>query len=367
MKAKNFLRSFIMAACMLALATGHAQVTFEGNNSFNSATDFVGWDNTVTNDPLMIKHEANQPIEWYTNAVRRMLLQQDATYTVGGFASQIKDGSLLLSPDVDQFYSIGGPGPFSLLHLAAATNNAQDNGYRPWMRNGINFTGNNDQMYIGHKYTTSDLTDPGASILSDYSDAVIQWSDNPGTWLGDRMRFIFTSEYSSSTNTGNSSLEGLEAMQLFPVENGSEVHVGIGDWYGASAQPEERLDVLDRTIRVRELPTDYEDVNKVIEKVVVTDDNGRLHWRPIEDFAGQTDCDWYIDNANEVVATAWTGGLSCNDEDWKVKIGQDPGSTSAAKLTPFRAGVRRPIAIPPIRAVLPCVLHTHCKAWIDIA
>ena len=103
------------------------------------------------------------------------------------------------------------------------------------------------------------------------------------------------------------------------------------------------------------------------QMVVVTDDNGRLHWRPIEDFAGQTDCDWYIDNANEVVATAWTGGLSCNDEDWKVKIGQDPGSTSAAKLTPFRAGVRRPIAIPPIRAVLPCVLHTHCKAWIDIA
>jgi hypothetical protein len=36
-----------------------AQVTYEGNTSVFSNTDYVGWDNGITN-PLRIKHEANQ-------------------------------------------------------------------------------------------------------------------------------------------------------------------------------------------------------------------------------------------------------------------------------------------------------------------
>ncbi|MBK8948019.1 MAG: hypothetical protein IPM68_03920 [Flavobacteriales bacterium] len=38
-------------------------------------------------------------------------------------------------------------------------------------------------------------------------------------------------------------MEGLEAMQLYPHDSGSEVFVGIGDWFGQSATPDERLDV----------------------------------------------------------------------------------------------------------------------------
>lgn len=61
----------------------------------------------------------------------------------------------MLSPDVDQFYTNGAPGPFSLLHLAAADNNAQDISYLDWMKTGITFTGNEDHSYIGQKIQES--------------------------------------------------------------------------------------------------------------------------------------------------------------------------------------------------------------------
>jgi len=78
MKAKNFLRSSVMAGCMLVLGAGHAQVT-TANNQPNGAGNFVGWDNSVINEPLMIRHDANQPIEWYTDAIKRMLLTPTVT------------------------------------------------------------------------------------------------------------------------------------------------------------------------------------------------------------------------------------------------------------------------------------------------
>jgi hypothetical protein len=43
-----------MAGCVLVLGAGHAQVTTPFNQISNPG-DFVGWDNTVTNDPLMIR------------------------------------------------------------------------------------------------------------------------------------------------------------------------------------------------------------------------------------------------------------------------------------------------------------------------
>lgn len=122
-----------------------------------------------------------------------MTLLPDATYTVGSFTSQVKNGNLLLSPDVDQFYTNGAPGPFSLLHLAAGTNNAQQQSFRPWMRTGISFTGNGDHGYIGQKN--------GSAV--DDTDMIIHWSDNPGFVAGpDRLRFIFTSGYNVAAPTG---------------------------------------------------------------------------------------------------------------------------------------------------------------------
>ena len=77
------------------------------------------------------------------------------------------------------------------LHLAEGKgDNSQDIGYRPWMRNGVSLTGNADQGYMGQKYTYEHPQDYGSGELKDYTDLVLQWSDNPGKELKDRMRFI---------------------------------------------------------------------------------------------------------------------------------------------------------------------------------
>lgn len=61
-----------MAACVLAMLPVHAQVSTPFNNGL--LTDFVGWDNTMVNDPLQIRHDANQPIEFHTAMDERMRL-----------------------------------------------------------------------------------------------------------------------------------------------------------------------------------------------------------------------------------------------------------------------------------------------------
>lgn len=120
------------------------------------------------------------------------------------------------------------------LHLAEGKgDNSQDIGYRPWMRNGVSLTGNADQGYMGQKYTYEHPQDYGSGELKDYTDLVLQWSDNPGKELKDRMRFIFTSGYEHSNTTGANSLEGLEGMRLYPVNKG-EMNVGIGDFFAAN-------------------------------------------------------------------------------------------------------------------------------------
>lgn len=163
----NVHRPWLMAACMLVLAPLHAQVTVPSNQISNPG-DFVGWDNTVTNDPLMIKHEANQPIDWYTRAIHRMRLNPNASYHIGSvlFGTQNASGFLGISPNNSLWNPVNSPGPFTRLHLHDGSSFVQQTGYRPQMRNGITLTGNSDQSYIGHKFAGDDNT-----------DFVIQWSD----------------------------------------------------------------------------------------------------------------------------------------------------------------------------------------------
>lgn len=161
-------RHLVWGALVLSASHAQGQVTWLGNSG--ASTDFLGWDNTVTNNfPLMVRHDLDQPIEWWTERSRRMRLSYNETYGIGSFPNQSKYGSLLLCPKVDGFYNNGAKGPFSLLHLAADNYNAQQGSYRPWMNVGITFTGNNDQGYIGQKYNHED-------IESDRTDFVIQWT-----------------------------------------------------------------------------------------------------------------------------------------------------------------------------------------------
>lgn len=279
-------RILLGAWLLNAMAIAQTPWVLPGNNSINPSTDYLG---TQNNAELVLR----------TDALFRFRLNKTETYgSLGGFTTIPANGFGLLTPNNSFLGS--APGPFSLFHLADGTgDNAQELGYRPWMRVGLSLTGNADQGYLGHKYTYEDPEDYESGELEDFSDMVIQWSDNPGKWLKDRMRFIFTSTYDEST-TGAGSLEGLEGMRLFPVDD-DNVNVGIGDWYaanvnssGAITEPEERLDIVDGKVRIRQLPDDAPTED---EKVMVVDDAGVVHWRPIEDFAGQTDCDWVIQNA----------------------------------------------------------------------
>ena len=228
---------------MLFLAGGYAQVTTAFNQPNLPNNDFVGWDNSVA-EPLEVRHDGNFPIEWWTDAIQRMLLKESAAYNIGGLPVQA-DGSVLICPDVSTFVA---PGPYTRLHLTDGIpwlHNSQG-GYRSWMKNGVTMTGNGDQMYVGQLYRAED-----------YTDATITWSDNPGSWKADRLTFNFTGGYTQGAE-GCSSLYGIQTLVVQPAENCTEAFVGIGDFDAVSATPDERLDVLDGRVRIRELPTELE-------------------------------------------------------------------------------------------------------------
>ena len=303
---------------MLLIAAGlHAQDwNTAGNGSTSWLTNYVG-----TNDLQGLTIRTNL-------SVRMRINPGPQTSTIGGFVVPTT-GFIAAGPNnASGFWTTSALGPFSRLHLGDPTNNTQQWGYRPWQRNGIAFTGNNDHMYIGHKYTTDPVT--GGELL-DYTDAVIQWSDNPGTALGDRMRFLFTSTYTAAA-TGNGSLEGLEGMRLKPADNGAEIMVGIGDWYAAGVDPDERLDVLTKTVRVRQLPLlTYQAPISDDDKVVVVRSDGRLNWRDANTLGA--DCDWTVTpgaKGNNVWTAAGAAIADCPDAAENVGIGT---SGPGAKLT----------------------------------
>lgn len=240
MKAKKFLRPVALAISLLAFGYGQAQVSIDSNSPGFPGSDYVGWDATTT-VPLMVRHNANQPIQWFTRAIQRMELSPSRMYGIGNFTNQVKDGALLISPSVANFYASGALGAFSRLHLHDGTTSVLASPYRPWMDNGITFTTNSDQMYIGHK------VEPGF----DQTAAVIQWADNEFPAAGpDVLKFLFTASY-SPLGTGPNSLNGREIARMHP-----RGFLGIGDWQAAGLQPEERLDVLDGRVRIRQLPTE---------------------------------------------------------------------------------------------------------------
>lgn len=320
MRTKNRMRHLAWGVLGLVSQQAFSQATQPDN--LGGAGSFLGW-NAGANQVLEVRNEANRPIEWYTNAIRRMYLQHDATYTIGSFNNQVKDGHLLLSPDVTNYFATGPKGPYSLLHLAAASGATQNASYRPWMDVGVTFTGNKDHGYVGQK--------PNGS---DYTDMVAHWSDNPGEYLKDRFRFIFTSGYDNHVTTGAQSAEGLEFMRMWPARY-EDPRIGIGDFYAANlsdpvyvTEPTERVDMVNGRLRIRQLPDD----NEVYEryKVMVVDDTpypsderGVVKWVDPSVFAGGADCDWTVNpGANNNVSTAFgPADPNCPDAGDAVGVG----------------------------------------------
>ncbi|MBL7963153.1 MAG: tail fiber domain-containing protein [Flavobacteriales bacterium] len=224
--------------------------------------------------------------------------------------------------------------PWARLHLVHTQDVtsvlAAEIGWRWWMRNGLLITGNDDQMYVGHKYVGS--YDDGTEV-PDESDAVIQWSESElqeGRTTYDNCRFLFTTKLGDGGHAGT--LDGLGLMRLRPYRDANpgdiEGFVGVGDWAGQGAEPEERLDVLDRTIMIRRLVPDYED--QTLRKFVVTDDDGRLHWRDISNLPDN--CEWTMNggpNSNNLY-TAVGSATSCPGDANFVGIGT---AAPTAKLT----------------------------------
>ena len=85
MRTKNFLNHLFLSALLLTTGEVAGQVTTSGNVA-SATTDFLGWDNTVTNNfSLMVRHDLNWPIDLYTDATHRMRLNPSQNDVINSF------------------------------------------------------------------------------------------------------------------------------------------------------------------------------------------------------------------------------------------------------------------------------------------
>ena len=140
MKTNKFL------GCLAALAmTLHAsaQVAWDTDGNTAAGLDWFGADASSI-IPLRIRNDANQPIEWYTNAIRRMTLsptllgQNVNTYTGLDLSGHLGIGNFTNLP--------GGPPPLTMIHLDNLGN--QVAGYRPWMHTGVGMSDASEWMVV---------------------------------------------------------------------------------------------------------------------------------------------------------------------------------------------------------------------------
>lgn len=321
MQTRSEFRQIILACTIIVLGSMNAQVTVPFNQA-NTATDFVGWDNTVTNPPeLQIRHDENAPIEFWTDQVRRMWLSP--TLLNQNFA-WYQNNNL----DFSGHLSIGAPvhnPPLTYVHINQSPQGMTSVGYRPWMRTGTLMTQETDAMYVGTKVENTNQ-----------ANAVINWSDDGTRPNPDALRFIFSSTPDNANQAR--SFDGLEIARMIPSQNGNEGHFGIGDFFSTGVQPNERLDLLNRTIRLRDFAapsTQYE--TTTFDRVLVADpSDGRVYWRNANTL-GAAGCEWSMAPNPEPnhVSTAFgtTVDPNCPDDLDAVGIGKDlAGTTPLSKL-----------------------------------
>ncbi len=215
---------------------------------------------------------------------------------------------------------------FALMHENMGTVPTQC--YRPWFDNALLGMGNSDMYYIGHKYA---MTGGTGAEQDENSTVVAAWGD-PSLPAGlghqfDTFQFRYLAALDATSSAG--SIDGLELMRLRPfrLAAGDPVQgfVGIGDWSAANTGPEERLDVLDRTIRVRSFMGTYTPSfeRPLLDHVVVADPtDGRLYWRTLPTGGGGSNCTWELNNGNVATAYAPDGTNNiCPEVDNNVGIG----------------------------------------------
>jgi hypothetical protein len=215
------------------------------NNNANSAW-YRGGNNPIGTSPLATNNifgtRWNSPIYTITGNVTRMKLNGTINYPVGGVLGN-RSGFLLLTnnPNATSYpggistplLNNAGYGAFSLLHLVGdASINIQDNGHRSWMRNGMLFSNNFDNGFIGVR----PMPNPFGGT-DDVSDFVINWSDNFSSVAGlrtpDNLVFCFTAGSGVTSNDLNGdSQNGRETMR-----HTSDGFIGVGPRFNNANQP----------------------------------------------------------------------------------------------------------------------------------
>ena len=235
---------------------------------------------------------------------------------------------------------VGTPNPpWSRWHLVHNNPGATlaTGGFRGWMRNGMIGTGNSDLFYLGHKYA---INAGNGAELDDNSDVIAAWFDDilpagaAQAFNNYSYRFLGNLGVGGSAGTD----EGLEILRLRPYRLNAndpiQGFVGIGDWVNAGgAMPDERLDLLNNTIRLRSfsLASQQNYQNNAADRVLVADPaDGRVYWRPASSIGGaNSDCKWTL-LGNNNITTAYAGNPGCPQENNRVGIGT--GDPVRAKL-----------------------------------
>ncbi|MCB9169110.1 MAG: tail fiber domain-containing protein [Flavobacteriales bacterium] len=255
----------------------------------------------VTQPRTASQYNAHLFLRNYYNDGLKLSANSEATVVeqVNAFASTVLDrvGFFAMGAADNGWNALAPSGPWTRLHLVHEDQGASapNFGFRGWMVNGVTLTGYSDLAYFGQWY---DAADP-----DDNTNTVMAWGDDDlpagAGHAYDNFEFRFVGTPNATGSAGTT--EGLEMMRLRPyratTNDAIEGFVGIGDWTGAGTGPLERLDLLDRTIRLRDFSTggttNYQ--STTADRVLVADPaDGTVYWRPFTDFAGQTDCDWTV-------------------------------------------------------------------------
>ena len=219
-------KELLLSALVLGSINLFAQST-EGLSNAWAATRYLGYNASNGANPLFTK----------TNLIDRIRLNGNQNATINS-VNQVVSGYMGLGPG--GFFTSNSP--WSMLHLEGPnTSGFGGNGWRSWMRTGVLFREESDNMYVGMK--TED---------TNRSDAVIAWSDDAAGV--DKLRFLFTGNASSgngeNTNPMNgASLDGYEFMRMQTIPAiVNEVsypigHVGIGPLFTDALYPQNRLHI----------------------------------------------------------------------------------------------------------------------------
>lgn len=92
---------------------------------------------------------------------------------------------------------------------------------------------------------------------------------------------------------GAATYDGLEFMQLWP-KRADDGCVGIGDFTAEAEDPDERLDLLHKTIMLRDFGVPGLYHNDALDRILVADPaDGRVHWRDATTLS-LADCEWLM-------------------------------------------------------------------------